>query len=223
MLTKITLMILGSWMLLNSNILSGQTVFSGEGATCPEGINRQLDSLMNRQPVFGKTVLIYFNGQRIIADTVYANRYKIQRDDSCIVFRDKHKADFRVKATDVWGLVNDYGERRRIYNGHSLVLWRTEAPYVYKTENNLNVFYYFSETLCGEVYPLSNDQAETILHDKSAKDRLFSYMALHNIPGNGIDKKPAHEFLYATADFLLSSSVSFTRLILECIVMSVCR
>ncbi len=211
------------WTLLSTSVLCAQE-FSGSGpGDAPQSLNRQLDSVMNRMPVFGKTTIVYMQQQRVVTDTLSISRYKLQKDDSCILFRYKGKTEKRIRAADVWGIVNEYGERRRLYNGRSLLLWRTEAPYVYRVETNFTVYYYFSETLTGRVYPLSNDLVESTIHDRAAKNQLYSYMSMNDIPGTGENKKPSQEFLYATADFLITVGINFTGVILECFLNSLCK
>lgn len=211
-----------TWLLTSASQLIAQAPgFQSENHS--ESINRQLDSLMNRMPVFGKTAIVYTRGSRVVTDTLIISRYKLQKDDSCILFHCKGKPDRRIRASDLWGIVNDYGERRRFYNGRSLLLWRTEAPYIYKSENSLNIYYYFSETLCGKVYPLSNDLIESTIQDHVAKEQLYAYMRRHEISGTGVDKKPAQEFLYASADFLITFGINFTGIILECFLNSLCK
>lgn len=207
------------WMLQGPMVLSAQ-IFSDTRA---QHINRQLDSVMNRPPAFGKTVIVYMQNQRVVTDTLNISRYKLQKDDSCILFRYKGRTEKRIGAANVWGIVNEYGERRRIYNGRSLVLWRTEAPYVYRVETNFTVYYYFSETLSGKVYPLSNDIIESTIQEQAARERLYTYMNRNEISGTGADKKPSQEFLYATADFLITVGINFTGIILECFLNSLCK
>lgn len=203
-------------------MLSAQE-FSGSKPNSSQSINRQLDSVMNRMPVFGKTTIVYIQQQRVVTDTLNISRYKLQKDDSCILFRYKGRTEKRIRAADVWGIVNEYGERRRLYNGRPLLLWRTEAPYVYRAENNFTVYHYFSETLTGNVYPLRNDIVESTIQDQAAKDRLYSYMNTNEISGTGENKKPSQEFLYATADFLITVGINFTGIILECFLNSLCK
>ncbi len=207
------------WMLQGPMVLSAQ-IFSGTPA---QYIDRQLDSVMNRPPAFGKTVIVYTQDQQVVTDTLNISRYKLQKDDSCILLRYKGRTEKRIEAANVWGIVNEYGERRRIYNGRSLVLWRTEAPYVYRVETNFTVYYYFSETLSGKVYPLSNDIIESTIQEQAARERLYTYMNRNEISGTGADKKPSQEFLYATADFLITVGINFTGIILECFLNSLCK
>lgn len=211
------------WMLLSSSTLSAQSLSGSGPEDALRSINRQLDSLMNRVPVFGKTTIVYRQQQRVVTDTINMSRYKLQKDDSCILFRYKGKTEKQIRAADVWGIVNEYGERRRLYNGKSLTLWRTEAPYVYRVETNFTMYYYFSETLSGAVYPLSNDIVESTIRDEATKNQLYSYMRRYDISGTGADKKPSQEFLLATADFLLEFGINFTGVILECFLNSLCK
>lgn len=210
-------------MLISAPTLCAQELSGSRSEDFSQSINRQLDSLMNRVPVFGKTTIVYMQQNRVVTDTLSISRYKLQKDDSCILFRYKGKTEKRIRAADVWGIVNEYGQRRRIYNGRSLLLWRAEAPYVYRVETNFTIYYYFSETLSGSVYPLSNDIIESTLQDQSAKYRLYSYMSLHDISGLGVDKKPSQEFLSATADFLITVGINFTGIVLECFLNSLCK
>lgn len=209
--------------LLSSSTLSAQEFSGSKAGDASRSMNRQLDSLMNRMPVFGKTTIVYRQQQRVVTDTINMSRYKLQKDDSCILFRYKGKTEKRIRAADMWGIVNEYGERRRLYNGKSLTLWRTEAPYVYRVETNFTVYYYFSETLSGTVYPLSNDLVESTIQDEATKNQLYSYMRRYDISGTGVDKKPSQEFLLATADFLLEFGINFTGIILECFLNSLCK
>jgi|GEM_PF-3131351 len=211
------------WMLIGAQTLCAQELSGTESNAISRSINRQLDSLMNRAPVFGKTTIVYRQQHRVVTDTLNMSRYKLQKDDSCILFRYKGKTEKQIRAADVWGIVNEYGERRRIYNGRSLLLWRTEAPYVYRVETNFTIYYYFSETLSGKVYPLSNDLVESTIQEQAARERLYAYMSRNEIPGTGADKKPSQEFLLATADFLLEVGINFTGIILECFLNSLCK
>lgn len=188
-----------------------------------EKISLQLDSIINQAPVFGKTAVIFVSSQQAMCDTINARHYKFKKDGPFILFRYKGKTETRIRAEDLWGVINEYGERRRIYNGRLLTLWNTQTPYIYKSEGCLNTYYYFSESLCGKVYPLSNDIIESTIQHKAAKDKLYAYMIRYDISGTGTDKKTAHEFLYATADFLITLSVNFTGVVLECLLNSLSK
>jgi hypothetical protein len=201
-------------------LVTGNQVFSQEPLISQA--DRQLDSIIHTTPAFDKVTIIYFQANTVHVDTVDLTNYKFHKSDSVLVIKLKDKTEKHIKQVDFWGITTAYGRRLRFYNGQPLVLWRYDAPYVYKAKKGRSTFYFFSETPTGTVYPLSTDLIDSKIHDPETKLKLYAYaneQQIHPHPVNKISQ----EFGYTVGNALFTFALNSAGIMLESLLKSLCK
>jgi hypothetical protein len=147
-----------------------------------DAVNKQLDSVINAT-ITHKTKFIYIRGNAIVVDSLPIKKVQAGKKDSTILITYSDKAQKRIKTNEFWGIITDYGERRRFYNGRTFPVWKADAPYFYRITKGTSDRYYFSETLTGAIYPLSLVSVNEHVSDPVTKKNLEVYIK-ENLPGN---------------------------------------
>ena len=157
-----------------------------------QSVNGSLDSIMNTR--LGKTTkFIYITNGVVSVDTLKIKKVSQNKKDTSIVLTFSDKSTKKIKAFEFWGLITDFGERRRFYNGKTFPLWRTEAPYFYKITFNNNPRYYFSESLTSPVYQyfLNKENIDKQVNDSITKRNLNLYIEDNKIKPNNTEQDVA--------------------------------
>ena len=169
-------------------------------------INTSLDSIMNAS-LEKRTKFIYITNGLVSVDTLRIKKVNQNKKDTSIVLTFSDKSTRSIKAFEFWGLITDFGERRRFYKGKMFPLWRMEAPYFYKITFNNNPRYYFSESLTSPIYALNKENIDKQVTDSIAKRNMNLYIKDHNIKPNNAEREVAGLFIdasYDVAEFLLT-------------------
>lgn len=124
-------------------------------------MNFTLDSILNSNVPYGHTVLIFVKNDVVSADTLTYAKIRPQSDTTTtIIYRNGCKKTVNNK--DLWGYINDFGQRRRIYFGESYIVWHASSPCIYR-KNNLNTYsYYFSRSPSREIVYMSLENIDAV-------------------------------------------------------------
>lgn len=155
-----------------------------------QSINKTLDSIINNT-VIGKPQLIQIT-THVIIDTFSIKKIELDRRDSSIAVFFSNNLDKKIKATNLWGQVTTFNERRRFYNGHTYIIWRTKTPYIYRVIINSSPTYYYSETLTSPIYPLNNESVAYNTNDSITKTLLNNYIIANKI-SNESNENPSNK------------------------------
>jgi len=109
-------------------------------------VNGVLDSVINKM-ILNSGGIICVNDNFVSVDTITLNKVKRVSSDSVILGKFLKKNQKKISSKEFWGLITDFGERRRFYNSKMYTVWERPSPYIYKIDNNWITSYYFSETL----------------------------------------------------------------------------
>lgn len=179
----------------------------------PGVINQQLDSVMNA-PMSHKVRFIYIEGSTLMVDSMPVKRFQADKKDSSILVTYCNKTQKRIKTNEFWGLITDYGERRRFYKGKTFPVWKANAPYFYRITKGTSDRYYFSETLTGAIYPLSLVSVNEHVSDSVTRKNLESYIRV-NLPRNTGSNEKGNDGEFV--EQLINGSINLTVLLLECL------
>ena len=179
----------------------------------PGTINQQLDSVMNA-PMTRKVKFIYTEGATLVVDSLPVKKLQADKKDSSILVTYYDKTQKRIKTNEFWGIITDYGERRRFYKGRTFPVWKADAPYFYRITKGASDRYYFSETLTGAIYPLSLVSVNEHVSDPVTKKNLESYIRV-NLPRNARNNEKGNDGEFV--EQLINGSINLTFLLLECL------
>ncbi len=161
-------------------------------------INKTLDSIINHT-VIGKPKLIQTTNY-VIVDTFSIKKVRLHKKDSCIIVKFSNNSSKKIKAANLWGQVTDFNERRRFFNGKTYIIWRTQAPYIYKVLKNNNTIYYYSEFLTSNIYILNNKTIDSNVSDSITKTNLHKYIQDHKISDDPTKNLSLNDFIETSVD-----------------------
>ncbi len=116
-------------------------------------------------------------GQTVVVDSMTIKKARSSKIDSTVIITYADNTKKRVKAAAFWGVVTDYGECRRFYNGRSFPIWKQGTPYFYRITKKPFDKYYFSETLTGDIHPLTLSSVNRHVTDSVKRNNLTTYIA----------------------------------------------
>ena len=152
----------------------------------PAGLlNARLDSVINAKMAY-KTKYISLKGNAVVVDSLDIKKVQADKKDSSIIVTFSDKTQKRIYANEFWGIITDYGQRRRFYKGIMFPVWSSRAPYFYRITKGASDRYYFSETLTGDIYSLTLTSVNEHVTDSVTKKNLETYIR-KNFPENVID------------------------------------
>lgn len=153
-----------------------------------QSVNKSLDSIINiRSEKYTK--FIYITNGRVLVDTLKIKSVDRSKKDTSIILTFSDKSTKKIKAFEFWGIITDFGERRRFYNGKTYPVWRTAPPYFYKITFNNNSKYYFSESLTSHIYSLNKQNIDKYVNDSITRRNLNIYIEDHKIEANNTDNE----------------------------------
>ena len=160
-------------------------------------------------------------GAKVVVDSTTIKKARSSKIDSTVIITYADNTKKRVKAAAFWGVITNYGECRRFYNGRSFPVWKQEAPCLYKVTKAMSDRYYFSETLTGDIHPLTLTAVSRYVTDSVERKNLTIYIKDASSKNAGkpdryksrIDKEDEEE-LFAR---IINGSVNLTIFILEVI------
>jgi hypothetical protein len=136
----------------------------------------KLDSVINAKNSSHKVKYIYIIDHTVILDSLTIKKVRSTKLDSTIVIIYSNKTQKRISATEFWGVIPDYGDCRRFYNGKTFPIYKPVAPYFYKITKKSSSHYYFSETLTGKIHPLNLRSVNKYVLDVDTKSKLAIYI-----------------------------------------------
>jgi hypothetical protein len=184
-------------------------------------LNAKLDSIVSAPNPGHKVKCIYLMGNKVVVDSMTIKKARSSIIDSTVIITYTDNTKKRIKAAAFWGVVTDYGECRRFYNGRSFPVWSQGSPYFYRVSKTMSDRYYFSETLTGDIHPLTLTNVNRYVADSVERGRLTAFIK-DKFPKNAsepdryksrIDKEDEEE-LFAR---VINGSVNLTIFILEVI------
>ncbi len=185
--------------------LFSQTVFTAT--------DRKLDSVINSLNSSHKTRYVYLINNVVVVDSMNIKKVQGGKKDSTILITYFDNTQKRVKATEFWGMITYFGERRRFYHGRSFPVWKSESPYFYRVTKKTSDRYYFSETLTGDIHPLSLTAVNQHVLDAGTKNNLNIFIR-ENLPGNVNDNNKDDEFI----SDMINGSIDLTMMLLNVLV-----
>ncbi len=138
-------------------------------------LNARLDSTINTKITY-KTKYIYFKGNTVLVDSLGIKKVQADKKDSSILVTFSDKTQKKIYANEFWGIITDYGERRRFYKGRIFPVWKSYPPYFYRITKGTSDKYYFSESLTDDIYPLSITSLNKYAKDSVAKHTMILYI-----------------------------------------------
>ncbi|MES2513110.1 MAG: hypothetical protein V4580_03165 [Bacteroidota bacterium] len=138
-------------------------------------MDHDLDSIINAR-LTHTTRFIYVKKNHVTVDTFLIKKVSRNNKDTSIVLTFSDRRTKKLKADEFWGVITDFGERRRFYNGRTYAVWRTEAPYFYKKTFNNKARYYFSETLTSPVFTLTEENINVNVIDPVTLKKMRLYI-----------------------------------------------
>jgi hypothetical protein len=184
-------------------------------------LNTKLDSIAGAPNPGHKVKCIYLVGNKVMVDSMTIKKARSSVVDSTVIITYTDNTKKRIKAAAFWGVITDYGECRRFYNGRYFPLWKQGTPYFYRVTKKMSDRYYFSETLTGAIHPLTLTTVNRYVSDTVERENLTTYIK-DKFPKNAsepdhyksrIDKEDEEE-LFAR---VINGSVNLTIFILEVI------
>ncbi|MDB5256208.1 MAG: hypothetical protein JWM14_903 [Chitinophagaceae bacterium] len=188
------------YLLTVSFVLRGQTV--SDSLT-----SASIDSVINHIRS-DKTKLILTKTGGLIIDSALFKKvsYTPNKKKVKITFADY--TSITVKADDFWGLVTDFGQCQRFYNGETYIVWHTKAPYIYRdyAASDRKIKYFYSKTLLSEVIPLTKENIYEIADAKTI-EQLQAYLKTHDIEKSkdGGPNLPAEVHFFEDAEWFTPS------------------
>jgi hypothetical protein len=174
-------------------------------------LSTRLDSVINAK-ITHKAKFIYLTGNQITVDSMVIKKVQADKKDSTILITFSDKTQKRINASELWGMITDYGERRRFYRGRSFPVWKADPPYFYRITKAGSDRYYFSETLTGDIYPLSLVSVNEHVLDPVTKNNLEIYIK-ENLPKNINDNEKEGDGEFFA--LMLNGSVNLTLFLLN--------
>ncbi len=146
-----------------------------------QSISQNIDSTINSLQV-NKTKLIFVKSEGLLVDSSTYRKvsYSLNNEEVKIVLPDYTIR--KVNASEFWGLVNDFGQCQRFYNGKIYIVWHTKAPYVYReyAASDRKIAYLYSESLVSEIIPLTKESLSEI-KDSTTAQQLSAYVKTHDL------------------------------------------
>lgn len=154
-------------------------------------LNARLDSAINAK-MSPKTKFLYVKNASVVVDSLPLKKVQAGKKDSVILITFSDKTQRSINASEFWGIITDFGERRRFYKGIMFPLWSSNAPYLYRITKVNSDRYYFSETLTGDIYPLSLVSVDEHVSEPLTKAKLKAYIK-SNLPENITDNDKGND------------------------------
>ncbi|MDF2455839.1 MAG: hypothetical protein K0R51_1832 [Cytophagaceae bacterium] len=146
-----------------------------------QSISQKIDSTINSVQV-EKTKMLFVKPEGLLVDSTSYRKvsYSVNKKEIKIVL-----PDYTIRkenASAFWGLVNDFGQCQRFYQGKTYILWHTKAPYVYRdyAASDRKIAYFYSESLVSEIIPLTKESVSEI-KDKNTAQQLSAYLKNHEL------------------------------------------
>lgn len=144
-------------------------------------ITAQLDSVINHIQT-EKAKLIYLKQGDVMVDSSFYRKASYTFNNKEVKIIAKDYSYQTVPASEFWGLVTDFGQCQRFYNGKKYIVWYPKAPYIYREyeASGRKINYYYSESLLSEVILITEENIKNIA-DPQTIDLLTAYLKTHNI------------------------------------------
>lgn len=139
-------------------------------------LNVKLDSIINAPNPGHKVKCIYLMGNKVVVDSMTIKKARSSIIDSTVIITYTDNTKKRIKAAAFWGVITDYGECRRFYNGRSFRVWKKGTPYFYTLTKKMSDRYYFSESLTGNIHPLTLTSVSRHVTDSVQRENLTTYI-----------------------------------------------
>lgn len=131
---------------------------------------------------FDQTKLIYKKDGVLIIDSTLFRKATYTPDNRNVKITLKAYTSLKINTDDFWGLVTDFGQCQRYFNGKNYIVWHTKAPYIYRdyAASDRKIKYFYSKTLTSEVVPLTKENIHEIVDAKTI-EQLQSYLKTHDL------------------------------------------
>jgi len=143
-------------------------------------LSSQIESIINHIPS-DKTKLIFLRDGGVSVDSSSFRKVTCSGKEQIKITLPDYSFK-KVNASGFWGLVNDFGQCQRFYNGKTYIVWHSKKPYVYRdyASSDRKINYFYSENLVSEIIPLTKENLNEIA-DSNTIQLLSAYLKTHDI------------------------------------------
>lgn len=184
------------------------TSFTLKGQTIRDSLTSQsIDSVINHIRL-EKTKLIFTKTEGLVIDSSAYRKVAYSGGKHVKIILPDYTS-IKINANDFWGLINDFGQCQRFYNGQTYIVWHTHEPYIYRNYgvSDRKIKYFYSKTLVSEIIPLTKENINEVADAKTI-EQLRAYLKTHDIEKSkdGGPDLPAEAHLFEDEEWFTPSN-----------------